>query len=194
MSQQEQALELHTLKQLFQKSADIQFQEYTFHQQKVHFITCDAMIDQQMLNEVIMQRIQYFYDHLEEIPLEENVMRHLHLPSLKKVQDKEQLITLVYSGFLLLYFDKDKLLYACDIAKKPNRQPEETRMEVIVKGPRDNFIEDIRINIALLRKRLPTNSFCVEKMEIGKRSKTTVAILYFRYGYFTWYKKAISSD
>lgn len=179
MPQQEQALELHTLKQLFQKSADIQFQEYTFHQQKVHFITCDAMIDQQMLNEVIMQRIQYFYDHLEEIPFEENITRHLHLPSLKKVQDKEQLITLVYSGFLLLYFDKDKLLYACDIAKKPNRQPEETRMEVIVKGPRDNFIEDIRVNIALLRKRLPTNSFCVEKMEIGKRAKTTVAILYF---------------
>ncbi|WP_341299493.1 spore germination protein [Lysinibacillus sp. FSL H8-0500] len=179
MPQQEQALELHTLKKLFQKSADIQFQEYTFHQQKVHFITCDAMIDQQMLNEVIMQRIQYFYDHLEEIPFEENITRHLHLPSLKKVQDKEQLITLVYSGFLLLYFDKDKLLYACDIAKKPNRQPEETRMEVIVKGPRDNFIEDIRVNIALLRKRLPTNSFCVEKMEIGKRSKTTVAILYF---------------
>ncbi|MEK5232297.1 spore germination protein [Lysinibacillus sp. FSL K6-0232] len=179
MPQQEQALKLKTLKQLFQKSADIHFQEYTFHQQKVHFITCDAMIDQQMLNEVIIQRIQYFYDHFEEIPFEENITRHLHIPNIQKIQDKEQLITLVYNGSLLLYFDREQLLYACDIAKKPNRQPEETRMEVIVKGPRDNFIEDIRVNIALLRKRLPTNSFCVEKMDIGKRSKTTVAILYF---------------
>ncbi len=52
-------------------------------------------------------------------------------------------------------------------------------MEVLVKGPRDNFIEDISVNIALLRKRLPTNSLCVEKMDLGARSKTTVAILYF---------------
>lgn len=150
-----------------------------FNQQKVHFITCDAMIDQQMLNEVIIQRIQYLYDHLDEVPFEENIARHLHIPSMQKVQDKEQLITFVYSGFLLLYFDEDNLLYASNIAQKPNRKPEETRMEVLVKGPRDNFIEDIRINIALLRKRLPTNSFCVEKVELGKRSKTTVAILYF---------------
>ena len=78
---------------------------------------------------------------------------------------------MVYSGFLLLYFDEDNLLYASNIAQKPNRQPEETRMEVLVKGPRDNFIEDIRVNIALIRKRLPTNSFCVEKWSLGNDRK-----------------------
>ncbi|MDM5349442.1 spore germination protein [Lysinibacillus sphaericus] len=179
MSQQEHELDLKTIKKLFQKSADIQFQEYSFNEQKVQFITCDAMIDQQMLNGVIIQRIQYLYDHLDEVSFEENIARHLHIPSLQKIQDKEQLISSVYSGFLLLYFEEANLLYASNIAKKPNRKPEETRMEVLVKGPRDNFIEDIRVNIALIRKRLPTNSFCVEKVELGKRSKTTVAILYF---------------
>ena len=48
-----------------------------------------------------------------------------------------------------------------------------------MKGARDNFIEDVSINIALIRKRLPTDSLCVEKFELGKRTKTTVAILYF---------------
>ncbi|MBG9455418.1 spore gernimation protein [Lysinibacillus sphaericus] len=179
MPQQEKAIDLNTLKKLFQKSADIQFQDYVFNQNKVHFITCDAMIDQQMLNEVIIRRIQYLYDHLDETPFEENIKNQLHIPALQKVQDKADAITLVYTGSLLLYFEKEGLLYASNIAKKPNRNPEETRMEVLVKGPRDNFIEDIRVNIALLRKRLPTNSFCVEKVELGKRSKTNVAILYF---------------
>lgn len=179
MPQQEKAIDLNTLKKLFQKSADIQFQDYVFNQNKVHFITCDAMIDQQMLNEVIIRRIQYLYDHLDETPFEENIKNQLHIPALQKVQDKADAITLVYTGSLLLYFEEEGLLYASNIAKKPNRNPEETRMEVLVKGPRDNFIEDIRVNIALLRKRLPTNSFCVEKVELGKRSKTNVAILYF---------------
>lgn len=60
MPQVDKAIDLNTLKQLFQKSADIVFQEYTFHQHKVQFITCNAMIDQQLLNEVIIERIQHF--------------------------------------------------------------------------------------------------------------------------------------
>ncbi|MEQ6357000.1 spore germination protein [Lysinibacillus sp. M3] len=179
MPQQEKAIDLNTLKQLFQKSADIQFQEYVFNQKKVQFITCDAMVDQQMLNEVIVRRVQYLYDNLADTSLEENITNQLHVPTLEKVNDKEQAMNFVYTGFLLLYFEEEDLLYASCIAKKPNRNPEETRMEVLVKGPRDNFIEDIRVNIALLRKRLPTNSFCVEKVELGSRSKTSVAILYF---------------
>lgn len=179
MPQQEKAIDLNTLKKLFQKSADIQFQEYVFNQKKVQFITCDAMVDQQMLNEVIVRRVQYLYDNLADTSLEENITNQLHVPTLEKVNDKEQAMNFVYTGFLLLYFEEEGLLYASCIAKKPNRNPEETRMEVLVKGPRDNFIEDIRVNIALLRKRLPTNSFCVEKVELGARSKTSVAILYF---------------
>ncbi|EON71925.1 spore germination protein [Lysinibacillus sphaericus] len=179
MPQLEKAIDLYTLKQLFQKSADIEFQEYTFHQHKVQFITCQAMIDQQLLNDVIIQRVQHFFDNLADTSIAENIFSQLHIPHFKQVTDKAEAITLVYTGNLLLYFEDEGLLYASNIAKKPNRNPEETRLEVLIKGPRDNFIEDISVNIALLRKRLPTNSLCVEKMDLGERSKTTVAILYF---------------
>lgn len=179
MSSTEKVIDLKTLKQLFQKSADVLFQKYTFHQHNVHLITCDAMIDQQLLNDVIVKRVQLLFDSLEEKSLEETITAQLHIPNIKKVVDKEDAISLVYTGHLLLFFEDEQLLYSSNIAKKPNRNPEETKMEVIIKGPRDNFIEDISVNIAILRKRLPTNSLCVEKIELGKRSKTAVAILYF---------------
>ena len=101
------------------------------------------------------------------------------LPQIQKVTDKEVCITLLFSGNVLIYLGSEKTLYAANIAKKPNRNPEESNVEVTIKGPRDNFVEDLSINIALIRKRLLTNSLCVEKMEIGQRSKTSVAILYF---------------
>ncbi|MEG0260287.1 MAG: spore germination protein [Lysinibacillus sp.] len=181
MQSEEQTMDLTNLKNLFKNSADIKFQAYTFSQQKVHFITCDAMIDSHLLNEVIVQRIQQFFDNMSEKmkPSEEAILAQLHVPALKKVADLEEAISLVYSGNLLLFFEENQLLFASNIAKKPNRNPEESRLEVLVKGPRDNFIEDISVNIALIRKRLPTNSLCVEKLELGRRSKTTVAILYF---------------
>lgn len=179
MTSAKKPIDLNTLRQLFQKSADVHFQSYTFNQHTVHFITCDAMIDQQLLNEVIVQRVQDFLSNNIDQTLDEAVKTELILPDLLKIADKEDAISLVFSGHLLLFFEDELLLYSSNIAKKPNRNPEETRMEMVIKGPRDNFIEDISVNIALIRKRLPTNSLCVEKLELGERSKTSVAILYF---------------
>ena len=179
MQPADNSIDAETLKQLFKKSADVQFQEYTFNQRKVMFITCEAMIDQHLLNDVIVARVQLFFNALEELSFEDAVTSHLHIPSLKKVEAKNEIISDVYAGNVLLYFEDYNVVYSSNISKKPNRNPEETKTEVLVKGPRDNFIEDISTNIALIRKRLPTNSLCVEKFEVGRRTKTTVAILYF---------------
>lgn len=168
-----------TLQQLFKNSGDIKFQPYIFGQKKVYFITCEAMIEQQLLYEVVLPRVKNLYNRIHEESFEKIVEDQLHIPELKKVEPEEEDILIVYQGYLLLYFEDEGLLYSCNIAKKPNRTPDETRLEVTVKGPRDNFIEDISVNIALIRKRLPTNSLCVEKFEVGRRSKTAVAILYF---------------
>lgn len=179
MQSDEKEMDINSLKQLFQKSADIQFQSYTFNLHNVVFITCDAMVDQQLLNEVIVQRVQLVMDNLKDEAIENAIIEQLHIPRLKRVEESEEAISLVYTGNLLLYFVEHGLLFSSNIAKKPNRNPEETKLEAPIKGPRDNFIEDISVNIALIRKRLPTNSLCVEKFELGKRTKTTVALLYF---------------
>ena len=179
MHSEENRITLTRLEQLFQKSADVQFQVYTFHQKQVVFITCDAMIDKQQLTDSVIPSLERAFEEREDEHSNQNFINKLHLPNLKVVDIEEEIITLVYSGQLILYFVETELLYASDISQKPNRKPEETKLGVPVKGPRDNFIEDISVNIALIRKRLPTNSLCVEKFELGLRSKTAVALLYF---------------
>ncbi len=178
ISSMEQMINLKMLKSLFQRSADVIFQQYKFQQYTVHLITCDAMINEQILQTVVVQRVQSLLRDVADDMLEEQIDQHLHIPYLQKVLTQEDAITRVYKGHVLLYFEENQLLFSSDISKKPNREPGETSLELVVKGPRDDFIEDVFINIALLRKRLPTNSFSVETLEIGRRSKTTVAVLY----------------
>ncbi len=172
-------MNLDSLQQLFQKSADVKFQQYTFNGHTIHLITCEAMIDLQLLNEVIVPRVGFLCSNLKNESLETQVESNLYVPDLMKVKDEQQAILQVYTGFVLLYFEEIEILFSSNISKKPNRNPEETKAEVTIRGPRDNFIEDIAVNIAIIRKRLPTNSLCVEKIEVGERSKTNVAILYF---------------
>ncbi|BDH61567.1 spore germination protein KA [Lysinibacillus sp. PLM2] len=167
------------LKELFQNSDDVIFQELTFQQSKVFLIKCDSMVDQQMLYTVVLPNIEKLYKDSVGQELEENLIEKLTIPEIKKISNTEDITKDVFTGKLMIYFEDQQLLYSCNIAKKPNRSIEETNTEVLVKGPRDNFIEDLSTNIALIRKRLPTNSLTVEKMEIGRRSKTNIALLYF---------------
>ncbi len=174
----EQELNLKTLMSLFQRSADVVFQAYNFQQHKVYLIKCEAMINEEILQKVIVDRVQSLLFETSDELLEDQIKNNLHIPYLQKVSNKDEAITKVYKGHILLYFEDIHLLYSSYIPKKPNREPTETALELVVKGPRDDFIEDVFINIALLRKRLPTNSLSVETYEIGRRSKTTVAVLY----------------
>lgn len=177
--QKQQMIDEQRLRKLFEKSADVQFQTYMFGESRVLFVTCDAMIDQQLLHQVIVNRLHQFFEQKPTQSLEKEVLQRLHIPEVQQVTDINELLRLVYTGNVLLLFEDQQILFSSNIEKKPNRNPEETKLEVIVKGPRDDFIEDLSVNIALMRKRLPTNSLCVEKFELGRRTKTGVAILYF---------------
>ncbi len=174
-----QQIDTISLKEQFKHCADVHFQTYSFQASNVTLITCDAMIDKYALNEIIVPRLQSICSDADT-PLDETMLlQNLYLPDLQKINDLNDAVSNVFGGFVLIYVEKLQLLLSSNIEKKPNRSPEETKLEVQIKGPRDNFIEDLAINIALIRKRLPTDSLAVEKLSIGERSKTKLAILYF---------------
>lgn len=162
----------------FDNCADIRFQTLAFPASNVLLITCEAMTDNSLFNEVVVPRLKAVCDKTEQFD-EASLLQKLHLPQIQKIENLQDAVTNVFNGFVLIYINRLKILLASNIESKPNRNPEETNLEVLIKGPRDNFIEDLGVNIALIRKRLPTNSLSVEKLTIGSRSKTKVAILYF---------------
>lgn len=172
-------ISLTTLRGLFQKAQDVIFFPFEIHGVSFTFIFCEDMVDNQILFSYILPSMEKFIEKAEGGLNEEQLLR-MPFPELKKLEDKETIILEVFSGKLAIFLNESQLLLTCNIAKKPNRQPEETKMEIAIKGPRDNFIEDLATNIALIRKRLPTNSLCVEKISVGARSKTTVAVLYMQ--------------
>ncbi len=49
-----------------------------------------------------------------------------------------------------------------------------------VRGPKDGFVEEVGVNVALIRKRIKSTSMVYETKKVGVRTKTTVAILYMR--------------
>ncbi|WP_054027742.1 spore germination protein [Bacillus sp. FJAT-28004] len=84
----------------------------------------------------------------------------------------------LFQGDLLLIFTEENKVAFVSIADKPTRQPYESSTEISVKGPRDGFVEDITVNIALIRKRLRSPSLHVDTVTLGRRTKTRIGVLF----------------
>lgn len=170
--------DINRLRELFEKSRDVQFVSYQFNHFPIMLIYCSGLISNDMMYNSIPQRLEAFFSRLHSKPTKKDIMERLYLPSIGMIETDEQAISDIFAGKLFLDFGVEGTIFSVDISERPQRKPEETKTEVDVLGPRDNFIEDISINIALIRKRLRTASLVIEPFEIGRRTKTKVSVLF----------------
>lgn len=93
-------------------------------------------------------------------------------------QDVRALITAVLSGPLVLLIDGEDEAVVIDARTYPARGPDEPDIERVVRGARDGFVETLIFNTALTRRRVRDPSLRMEYLQVGKRSKTDIALAY----------------
>ncbi|MDD3232332.1 MAG: spore germination protein, partial [Clostridia bacterium] len=64
--------------------------------------------------------------------------------------------------------------------ESPSRMPNEPPTNAVIYGPRVGFTENIKANIAMLRKRLPTENLVLKEFVIGTYTKTKVCLSYLK--------------
>ena len=89
-----------------------------------------------------------------------------------------EVITNILIGNCLLVIDGFSDVLVIDSAKYEKRQISKAENEDASKGPHDSFNETLSDNIALVRRRTKDSDLKVEILEIGARTKTSVALLY----------------
>ncbi len=164
------------LRQLFKKCADVKITRFELGEpddpQPVLLIACMGLSDARQINEYVLSK-------LERMQIGSALSPKLHADlAMTAFEETEEIILRVFSGQLVLYFVNQQALFALDIANPPVRMPAESSTELSIKGPRDGFIEDLDVNVALVRKRLRTNALCYEQFIVGKKSESRVALLY----------------
>jgi len=131
--------------------------------------------------------------HLEEVdqhvlaPLQHDFSRELTLAdirqkiavsSIKTVKTVAQVSEEVSCGNPVLLVEGEKTGLAIGLSKWEQRAIEEPTSESVLRGPREGFIETLRTNTALLRRRVRSPKLKIKSMHIGTYSRTQVAIAY----------------
>ena len=95
----------------------------------------------------------------------------------RKTMD-EAVATLI-NGDLLLLFGEGKAL-AFFTATEEKRAVSPSDNEPAIKGARDSFVETVRTNTSLVRRRLRTPDLKIKEQVVGRQSLTPVDILYIK--------------
>ena len=97
-------------------------------------------------------------------------------PELKTKWETQDVVAEILDGNSLLLIDGEKTGFIVGAKLLPNRAIMEPPTDVTVKGPREGFIEDIKTNMSLVRKRLKSPNLQFETLRVGKRSQTAVTL------------------
>ena len=84
------------------------------------------------------------------------------------------------AGDGLIFLDGEKGCVRLAVRKYEARAVAEPPTEGIVKGPREGFVESIKTNLSLIERKLRTPDLTVERMKIGRRTMTDVAVVSLR--------------
>ncbi len=142
-------------------------------------VYADGIVNKQLLGDLIARPITKRPEkELDELIA--FIQTNTLFPERKEVTSFEDVQKEVLDGNSLLLLDGSEKGFIIGAKLLPTRAVMEPPTDVAVKGPREGFVEDVKTNMALVRKRLKSPDLLFETATVGKRSNTNVTLCYLK--------------
>ncbi len=180
----EQVINSQQIKELFKQSADVLVRPIKINQNNItfHVFCVDGLINSEIADIAIFQSM-LMDDNLKHCLTERAVMDYMlsggayHVFTSEE-SDYEKVMKLVMSGNVAFLFDGEKKAIIYDVRTFDKRSISEPTEEGVIKGAKDAFVEVLRTNTALIRRRIRSEYLVMEHMSAGKVSKTDFCLCY----------------
>ncbi|MCR4429606.1 MAG: spore germination protein [Tepidanaerobacteraceae bacterium] len=176
------------LKTIFEKCSDIIFREFVFAQNeqiKLALIYTDGLADKGQVSDQIMRALAL------EVPmavpgrvitkaqaLEFIKERGLCIHQIKETNKVGEVVNAILSGDTVLLVDGHDTAIINGARGWEARAITDPEAEPTVRGPRESFVESLRVNTSLLRRKIKNPNLKIESFQVGRLSTTDVAIAY----------------
>ncbi|MGG1678338.1 spore germination protein [Neobacillus sp. NRS-1170] len=182
---------LQRIKDLFGNSNDIIMREIRIGKEgriRACIIFTDGLIDSQSAQNFIMESLMFDWrttDLESESVTGSNLLHYLKemvltVGDIQDISDFNNLLDSLLNGKVILLFEGYCQGFAVEMKGGKERSVEEPTTETTIRGPREGFTENIRVNTALLRRKIRDHNLWIESRKIGKVSKTNVSIMYIK--------------
>ncbi|MCR4431600.1 MAG: spore germination protein [Tepidanaerobacteraceae bacterium] len=99
---------------------------------------------------------------------------------IKKTPSMEAAVDGILSGDTVLLLDGFPKAFIISTRGWETRSISEPETDPVVRGPREGFVETLRINTAMLRRKIKDSNLTIEQMRLGRKTKTDICIAYLK--------------
>lgn len=145
------------------------------HNLGIYIVYTDGLVNTEMIQESVLKPLL-----LEPLrPVKESMDQWvIESADRKRISSMEDAMTAILSGNTIIFIDGEEEAVFISSKFFPTRGVQTADQEVAMVGPKDSFNESLRINTALIRRRIRDTRLKVVQKQIGTRSKTDYAVMY----------------
>lgn len=164
------------IKELLKDNTDVIFRKFYVGKFSVALIYIDGMADKKLLDDYVMESLMLHGDRVRS--KEEITNTILTVTDLKEEEKMDSALKAMLSGETMMFIDGIDKCYIIATRSWSARGVTEPSGEEVIRGAREGFVETLRFNTALIRRRIRDTRLRIEMTTVGLRSKTDVAIVY----------------
>lgn len=181
---------IEILKERLGTSSDIIYHQFTMGTEgrpKAVLVMVDGLVETMMVHDEILKPLMIESRTISEkygvfphydIEVIKNTL--VAVSGIKIISTFEEVIEAVLSGDTVLLINSFTTGLRISTRGGENRPILEPATDSVVRGPREGFVENLRVNTVLLRRRIKSPDLTFENYVIGKRTKTDVVIVYIK--------------
>lgn len=176
------------IKEVLGEGADIMIRNFVipaFNNCKACLFFIDGLVGTKEIDDIILRPLM----NTKEFPMQKQFIASagpiralkeagLLAASINEKQNWNELLDSALSGDTILFIDSCDTAIIISSRGYESRAVSEPLAEGEIRAARDGFIESIRVNTSLIRRRIKDYSLRMESMKIGERTKTDIAIVY----------------
>ncbi len=172
---------LNNIKIYTDNSSDVIIKSGTIGQNRIAVLTCEGMADTDTLAELIYDKLNAVGNY-DPMPPEELMSRlfneYLIAAEQLELSTLGDVVLKMQSGFAIILVDGCTRGIAIGIQGYKTRGIDEPTSELNVRGSREGFVEAVRTNMAMVRRRIKSPTLVFEMQQLGSRSNTDICICY----------------
>ena len=173
-------------------------------QYRAFLLFIDGMTDMNLVNDYVLKPLMLknsanSFDGNQNQVISEAVTNNITVRKIKKFNVKEyilnsllpqnnvkmqkefkEIFSSVNSGNCMLFVDTLDIAFDIDVKGFKTRSINKPENEVVLRGPQEAFVENIRTNTSLIRRIINNENLIMENIRVGKVSKTVCSICYMK--------------
>lgn len=172
------------IKDMFTKSGDVVVRPIRINHDEfmVHIFCVDGLTDSALLDVAILRPMS-LDQGFSNCKSEREIMDYMleggaYHVFISENDNFDALITAVLGGSAALIFDQEQKAIIIDVKSFDKRGIQEPPDEGVMKGAKDSFIESMRSNTGLIRRRIRSRHLVVDQMSVGSISNNDVCLMY----------------